>query len=413
MLNASKSPLRSLLVRGEAIQWVGSGIGVARLTFLCLTMLASCAINNKTETYTLRKRTDMPSLLDIRGLSIAVDHDGKMVRVVDDITLSIARGKTVALVGESGCGKSLTALSLLRLLPKPAVRVVSGEVIFHSPALREPINLLEIPERDIQGIRGGDIAMVFQEPMTSLNPVMAIGDQITEAALLHLNLSIHEAWDLAATILTRVGLPDAKLRLRSYPHELSGGMRQRVLIAMALICKPALLIADEPTTALDVTIQRQILRLLLDLQAEFGLSVLFITHDLGVVAEMADEVYVMYAGSIVEHGSVADLFAKPMHPYTQGLLRCCTSTEQGRGKFQAIPGRLPNPAQWPTGCRFHPRCDRAATLAAEGKPFVTLGENHPPVNVLRRCVQKYEGEPSGIPTLTEAEANHFVACWEA
>ncbi|MEK7732442.1 MAG: ABC transporter ATP-binding protein, partial [Planctomycetota bacterium] len=257
------------------------------------------------------------------------------------------------------------------------------------------------------------IAMIFQEPMTALNPVYSIGEQVVEAVELHQGLRGKAAWEAAVEALRRVGISDAARRSRDYPHQLSGGMRQRVMIAMALSCRPALLIADEPTTALDVTVQRQILELLRAIQAETGMSILLITHDLGVVAEVADDVNVMYAGRIVEHGPVAEVLAHPLHPYTQGLLRCMPRLSQRKERLEVIPGTVPDPRRLPSGCRFHPRCPLSADRARTGDRQTVPVKSEISDTILRRCVEEYDVESSGTPTLRELRSNHFVACWEA
>ena len=364
-------------------------------------------------------------LLEIQELRTLFETDGGTIPAVDGVSLSIPRGKTVALVGESGCGKSVTALSILRLIPQPPGRIVGAGILFRESPAADPIDLLQLSDREMRSIRGNRIAMIFQEPMTALNPVYSIGEQIVEAVELHQGLRGKAAWATAIDALRRVGIPDAARRSHDYPHQLSGGIRQRVMIAMALSCKPSLLIADEPTTALDVTVQQQILDLLRTLKAESGMSILLITHDLGVVAEAADDVYVMYAGRIVEHGPVADVLAHPLHPYTQGLMRCTPRLSQRKERLEVIPGSVPDPRRLPSGCRFHPRCplsaDRARAGACEkGFSHQRQGDRETvPVKseisdaVLRRCVEEHDGEPSGLPTLRELKPGHFVACWEA
>jgi oligopeptide/dipeptide ABC transporter ATP-binding protein len=347
-------------------------------------------------------------LLEIRDLSISIQSHNQTVEVVDRVSLSIPRGKVVALVGESGCGKSLTALSILRLLPKPAVRVARGEILWNSTKGADK-DLTQLSDREMRAMRGRDIAMIFQEPMTALNPVFSVGEQIVEVLILHRSMSKREAWQEAAELLKQVGIAEPQRRVHEYPHQLSGGMRQRVLIAMALACEPELLIADEPTTALDVTIQAQILDLLRDIQCRSGLSILLITHDLGVVAELADYVYVMYAGRVVEHANSAELFAHPMHPYTQGLFRCTPRLDDSSSRLDAIRGSVPDPASFPTGCRFHSRCEMSARGARDTKRHsVIIGSG----GVLKRCVSEFEGEPSGVPQLRELSSGHFVSCWE-
>ncbi|MGD1277916.1 MAG: ABC transporter ATP-binding protein [Tepidisphaeraceae bacterium] len=294
----------------------------------------------------------MQPLLELRNLTVAFDTERGQIRAVQEVSLSVYPQQTLALVGESGCGKSVTALSILRLIPSPPSRVLGGQVLL------EGRNLLDLPEKQMQSVRGKDIAMIFQEPMTSLNPVFTVGEQIVEAVRLHQNVNTKQAYEIAEQSMRDVGIADPDKRLHEYPHRLSGGMRQRVMIAMALSCQPKLLIADEPTTALDVTIQAQILELLRALQQQRGMSILLITHDLGVVAENADAVAVMYASRIVEYASVYDLFDAPQHPYTQGLLRAVPRLGAVGQRLAAIPGTVPNPARFPSGCKFHPRCPK-------------------------------------------------------
>ena len=290
------------------------------------------------------------SLLEIQNLRTYFYGDAGTARAVDGVTLSIGAGETVGLVGESGCGKSVTALSILRLV-RPPGRIEAGSRIMF-----EGRDLVTLGERDMRRVRGARISMVFQEPMTALNPVFTIGDQIAEVVRIHSDVSRREAWNRAVQMLETVGMPSAAQRAREYPHQLSGGMRQRVVIAMALVMNPALVIADEPTTALDVTIQAQILELLRDLQQRFGTSILLITHDLGVVAETASRVIVMYGGEIVEEAPVRELFARSHHPYTEGLLSAMPRLGQARVRLRTIPGTVPPPTNWPSGCRFHDRC---------------------------------------------------------
>ncbi len=289
-------------------------------------------------------------LLTVRNLQTHFWAGDGVIPAVDGVSFSIFHRQTLAIVGESGCGKSVTAMSILRLIPSPPGKIVAGEVFFKSQ------NLLAMSEKAIRRIRGGQIAMIFQEPMTSLNPVMSIGDQILEAIFLHQNVSPAAAVDIAVQSLRDVGIADAQRRLYEYPHQISGGMKQRVMIAMALVCKPRLLIADEPTTALDVTIQAQILELLAAVKRQNDMAVLLITHDLGIVAENADVVAIMYAGRIVEFADVYELFANPIHPYTRGLMACVPRLGAPHGRLTTIPGTVPSPASWPKGCRFEPRC---------------------------------------------------------
>jgi peptide/nickel transport system ATP-binding protein len=289
-------------------------------------------------------------LLSIQNLRTYFYTDAGIARSVDGVSFDIAAGETVGLVGESGCGKSVTALSVLRLIAPPG-RIEPG-----SRMLFEGRDLLQLSEEDMRRVRGNRIAMIFQEPMTALNPVFTVGDQIAEVARVHERATRKAAWSKAVEMLELVGIPAPAERAKDYPHQLSGGMRQRVVIAMALVMKPALVIADEPTTALDVTIQAQILELLADLQQKFGTSILLITHDMGVVAETASRVLVMYGGEVVEAAPVDRIFAKPQHPYTEGLLGAMPRVGQERERLQTIPGTVPPPTAWPVGCRFHERC---------------------------------------------------------
>jgi len=342
--------------------------------------------------------SDKP-LLEIDQLNIAFDTNRGELRPVRDVTYSIFPGQTLAVVGESGCGKSVTALSILRLIPSPPGKVLGGQIRF------EDRDLLKLTEKDMRSVRGKDIAMIFQEPMTSLNPVYTIGDQIVEAITLHQGVSSREAYKIAEQALADVGIADPAKRISTYPHQLSGGMRQRVMIAMALSCKPKLLIADEPTTALDVTIQAQILELLRKLQHETGMAILLITHDLGVVAENADTVAVMYASRVVEFATVEDLFDRPQHPYTEGLFRSVPKLGQESTRLATIPGNVPNPANFPSGCKFHTRCPKARELAGKmpAKELVQITFGDERVNVPRTCVEVE-------PTLRQVKDGHWAAC---
>ena len=310
-------------------------------------------------------------LLQIEGLRTVFRGSKGDVPAVDGVTLSVPAGKTLGIVGESGCGKSMLSLSVMRLVPNPG-RIAEGRVLF------EGQDLLTLPPAAMRGIRGNRIAMIFQEPMTSLNPVFTVGDQITEAMRAHdRRASRADLRTRAVAALDRVRIPAAARRFDEYPHQMSGGMRQRVMIAMALSCNPDLLIADEPTTALDVTVQAQILDLLRDLQAQTGMAIILITHDLGVVAEMADEVAVMYAGRVVERAGGADIFDDPQHPYTLGLLGSIPKIEETRDRLLAIEGSVPAPFALPDGCRFHPRCVFAAGQCTEvDPPLIPLGTAH-------------------------------------
>ena len=297
-------------------------------------------------------------ILCVNGLRTQFSGPNGPVTVVDGVSLQLSQGETLAIVGESGSGKSVTAMSILRVLPEPPARIAAGEVLL------EGRDLLKLDEDAMRAVRGHQISMIFQEPMTSLNPVMTIGDQIVEALREHHEMSRDAALAEAAALLERVRIPDAKRRVMDYPHRLSGGMRQRVMIAMALACRPQILIADEPTTALDVTVQAQILTLLAKLQAEFGMGILLITHNLGVVARVAQRVMVMYAGRVVEEAPVGPLFKDPLHPYTEGLLgatpRMHADAEDGpRQRLVDIPGTVPLPDKLPPGCAFAPRCPKA------------------------------------------------------
>ena len=326
--------------------------------------------------------TPQQTVLDVRNLqTVFFTHSG-LFRAVDDVSFSVRRGETLAIVGESGCGKSVSALSIMRLVPDPPGRIVGGSVKL------EGTDLLELDEAQMRQVRGNRISMIFQEPMTSLNPVMRIGDQITEAVRLHRDMTRQQAWERAVEMLRLVRIPEPARRALEYPHQLSGGMRQRAMIAMALACRPALLIADEPTTALDVTIQAQILALVLDLQQELGMALILITHDLGVVAQTAQRVIVMYAGRKVEEADVEILFADPRHPYTRGLMASIPAVPSFQGKADArlteIPGAVPSLISLPEGCAFAPRCSLA----------------------IARCREAY-------PPLQDWGGGHLAACWRA
>ncbi len=289
-------------------------------------------------------------LLSIKGLKTAfVTREGSFL-AVDGVSFDVARGEVMGLVGESGCGKSVTALSIMRILPDPPGKVVGGEIVF------EGKDLLKLPEHEMRHVRGGRIGMVFQEPMTSLNPVFTVGDQVAEALVVHKEMTREKALARTAELFELVGLPEPRALLGNYPHQLSGGMRQRVMIAMAISCEPALIIADEPTTALDVTIQAQILELLNDIRKKFGTAVILITHDLGIIAQMADRVAVMYAGRIVEYAKTDDIFYDTLHPYTEGLLASLPKPGERPDRLKAIPGMVPKMTELPKGCKFLPRC---------------------------------------------------------
>ena len=313
---------------------------------------------------------DNGALLTVDNLKIDFKTEGKVVRAVDGVSFTVDRGKTLCVVGESGCGKSVTSLAIMGLLPTPP-GIISGNGIRLGDT-----ELLELGPKAMRKVRGNRIAMIFQEPMTSLDPVYTIGDQIVEAIQAHENISTEKAMERALELLRRVRIPEPEERIRQYPHNLSGGMRQRVMIAIALACNPELLIADEPTTALDVTIQAQILDLIKQLKTQSGMALMLITHDLGVVAEVADEVVVMYAGKVVEKAPVASLFETPQHPYTLGLLGSIPRVDEERPELATIKGRVPPPFDMPEGCRFHPRCPFAKEECLEQPELVSVGERH-------------------------------------
>ncbi|TMG96809.1 MAG: ABC transporter ATP-binding protein [Betaproteobacteria bacterium] len=313
----------------------------------------------------------MSALLDVRALKTFFQVEGGEFPAVDGISFSIDPGRTLGIVGESGCGKSVTALSIMGLVPRPPGRIAGGEILF------DGVDLLQLSAAALRELRGNRISMIFQEPMTSLNPVLTVGEQITEGILRHRTMSRDAAKELAIEMLRMVHISSPEERFGDYPHRLSGGMRQRVMVAMALACKPKLLIADEPTTALDVTIQAQILDLMRTLREETGTAIILITHDLGVVAELADDVVVMYAGRIVERATVAALFAEPQHPYTVGLLGSIPRLDIEQDRLAAIEGQVPNPLAPVTGCRFHPRCPFVIERCRhEDPPLIDLGNGH-------------------------------------
>ena len=318
----------------------------------------------------------MEHLLQVKGLQTAFYTDNGIVRAVDGVSFNIKPGEIVGVVGESGCGKSVVSLSILRLVQYPPGRITGGQIIYKGR------DLLSVSEKEMRKIRGNEIAMIFQEPMTSFTPVYTIGDQVSETIRLHEGLSRTEAKVRAAEMLELVGIPRPKEIINDYPHQLSGGMRQRAMIAMALSCSPNLLIADEPTTALDVTIQAQILELMKDLQKKINTAIIFITHDLGVIAEMAEHVIVMYAGKIVEDASITSLFTEPLHPYTVGLINSKPKMSEKKEFLDFIPGIVPNPVEMPEGCAFNPRCAHAMEIC--------------------RCK---------MPDVIEARTGHLVRCW--
>jgi peptide/nickel transport system ATP-binding protein/oligopeptide transport system ATP-binding protein len=316
-------------------------------------------------------------LLEVKDLSIHFLTEEGVIRAVDNVSFEIHPGEILSLVGESGCGKSVTGLSILRLIPVPPGRFTSGEILFDGK------NVLQLEEREMEKVRGNEISMIFQEPMTSLNPVFTIGDQIMEAITLHQGVDRIEARKRTIEMLDRVQMPSPDTKIDTYPHQLSGGMRQRAMIAMALSCQPKLLISDEPTTALDVTIQAQILRLLKEIQKEMGMAVMLITHDLGVVAEIADRVVVMYAGRIVEMASIEAIFGQIRHPYAKGLMSSIPPLTKKKRRLAAIPGQVPNPMDLPVGCKFHPRCYlMTEECKKEEPPLFQINRDH-----LSRCIR--------------------------
>jgi len=310
-------------------------------------------------------------VLDIRRLVTTFDTDAGVLTAVDGVSFSVRRGRTLGIVGESGCGKSVTALSIMRLLPQPMGKIRNGEVLFDGS------NLVNLPSAEMRKIRGGRIGMIFQEPMTALNPVHTIGRQLSEIFLLHVTSDRRRALEMSVEMLRRVGIPSPEIRVGEYPHQLSGGMRQRVVIAMALACKPSVVIADEPTTALDVTIQAQILELMHALQEEMGMAIILITHDLGVIADMCDDVVVMYGGRIAESGPVDDIFAAPAHPYTRGLLSSIPRlTTPRKSRLNVIDGMVPGLADLPEGCRFQNRCPYRIDACARQPPDENVTPDH-------------------------------------
>ncbi|MBI4237368.1 MAG: ABC transporter ATP-binding protein [Deltaproteobacteria bacterium] len=328
------------------------------------------------------------ALLEVEQLRTYLSMQGRVVKAVDDVSFTVDAGETLALVGESGCGKSMTALSLLRLIPEPPAKIIGGSVWLTVAGART--DLLKLSGTELRAVRGRDLAMIFQEPMTALNPVMRAGSQIAEAIQTHERTSGDAVQARVMELLQLVGIPEPRLRAAAYPHELSGGMRQRVMIAMALAGRPKLLIADEPTTALDVTVQAQILSLLQSLQQRFGMGLVLITHDLGIVAQVSDRVAVMYAGKIVESAGVRELFARPRHPYTVGLLHAVPQLSEGHNveRLTTIPGRVPDLAQLPIGCAFQDRCPRVQSQCREvAPPLEMCGDRH-----AVRCFNPVVGE---------------------
>lgn len=325
---------------------------------------------------------DKDPLLSVRNLKVYFHGRDDTARAVDGVSYDVGKGETVCLVGESGCGKTVSALAILGLVPDPPGEIVSGDILFKGR------NILRLKEVELQHIRGNQIAMVFQEPLTSLNPVFTIGNQIEEAIQVHEDLESKELRDRCIRLLKDVGIASPEQRLKDYPHQLSGGQRQRVMIAMALACNPDLIIADEPTTALDVTVQAQILNLLRTIQQKAGMSILYITHDLGVVANIADQVYVMYSGLIAEKGNTEQIFSQPRHPYTRGLLASLPGRSSRGKRLHSIPGSVPNPSHKPGGCPFHPRCASAVETCQSVLPdMCDYGKGH-----LSRCPVIYDLE---------------------
>lgn len=310
----------------------------------------------------------MEKLLNIKNLSINYEANDEKVMAVTDLEIELAEGETLGLVGETGAGKTTTALGIMRLVPNPPGKIISGEINFQGR------NLLTISEEDMRAIRGRQISMIFQDPMTSLNPVLTVGDQIAEVIQIHEKLSTKDAMEKASEMLELVGIPGN--RLNDYPHQFSGGMKQRVVIAIALACNPKLLIADEPTTALDVTIQAQVLDLMNDLKEKLRTSMVLITHDLGVVAQVCDKVAIMYAGEIIESGTLYDIFEKPKHPYTHGLFNSIPSLDEDVTRLKPIKGLMPDPTDLPSGCRFHPRCPYAQEECSKRSPRTTIENGH-------------------------------------
>ncbi|MGM0939743.1 MAG: ABC transporter ATP-binding protein [Bacillota bacterium] len=312
----------------------------------------------------------MERLLQVNNLQTAFQNEGRLQTVVHGISFHVNKGEIVGIVGESGCGKSVTSLSIMRLLHDTPGEIINGEIIYKGE------NLTQLPEKQMKKYRGKELSMIFQEPMTSLNPVLKIGKQLRESIQLHLKLSKQQAHEHAINILKSVGIPRASDLMTEYPHQLSGGMRQRVMIAMAISCEPSLLIADEPTTALDVTIQAQILNLMKDIQQKSDMGILMITHDLGVVAEVCDRVIVMYAGRVVEDSTVEALFASPKHPYTKGLIDAVPKIGSGNQRLYSIPGTVPNPKNMPIGCKFAARCNDVMDICTREEPNLLEEKGH-------------------------------------
>ena len=313
----------------------------------------------------------MSRLLDVSDLKVTFGTRYGTVTALDSVSFHVDQGETLGIVGESGCGKSITALSLMGLIPTPPGKIAAGSIKFLGS------ELIGLPPAKLRSLRGSDMAMIFQEPMTSLNPVFTVGDQIAEAITLHQNLEHENAFKQAIELLDRVGIPSPEKRARDFPHQLSGGMRQRVMIAMAVSCRPKILIADEPTTALDVTVQAQIFDLLNEVQREFGAAIILITHDMGAISEMADRVAVMYAGRIIEEGRADDILDHPQHPYTRGLISCIPSLDQTQDRLREIPGIVPPLHELGSGCAFAKRCDHAFDRCLTTRPSLSTAGHHP------------------------------------
>lgn len=342
-------------------------------------------------------------ILEVRDLVTTFDTDNGTLTAVDGVSFQLHKGRTLGIVGESGCGKSVTAFSIMRLLPQPMGHIAGGEVLL------DGVDLTKLPPEEMLKVRGDRMGMIFQEPMTALNPVHTIGRQLSEVFLLHRTKDKREALRMSVDILDKVGIPSPEVRVGEYPHQLSGGMRQRVVIAMALACKPSVVIADEPTTALDVTIQAQILELMQSLQKEMGMAIMLITHDLGVIAEMCDDVVVMYAGRVAEAGPVDKIFASPCHPYTRGLLASIPRLEDERkAQLETIEGMVPSLADMPVGCRFQNRCPFRTEVCAKHPPVDQVGPDHTVAchrwRELPNFVNKYSGNSSSEATAKEDPA---------
>lgn len=324
-------------------------------------------------------------VLEVKNLQTYFYSSEGVAKAVDGVSFTLHKGETLGIVGESGCGKSMTSLSLLRLVPSPPGKIINGEILLNNT------DLMKLSEEELRKIRGNKISMIFQEPMTSLNPVLTVGEQIAETIRLHQGLSRKEAWQQAVEMIRLVGIPAPEKRAKQEPYQLSGGMRQRIMIAMALACTPDVLIADEPTTALDVTIQAQIIDIIRNLQQQLGMSIIFITHDLGVVAEICDKIAVMYAGQVVEEGSTDSLFEKPLHPYTKGLIQSLPKLYEDQEELSTIHGTVPSPYHYPNGCRYAERCPLATELCRVQQPELITVESDKKV----RCwmySEKWQGE---------------------